>query len=123
MTKVNKCLIFSIINNYIKNIKSTYTPLQLPIYLIMNKEVMLLKYYKIELTDTEINTNINSLNILIYNKYLDYLKKLIIYSDNVKNIQYVTDSTNLDNIIKSTCNDEFNKYMKNNNLCGNISFK
>tara|TARA_Y100001970_G_C14243279_1_gene866257 strand:- start:368 stop:637 length:270 start_codon:yes stop_codon:yes gene_type:complete len=89
----------------------------------MNKEVMLLKYYKIELTDTEINTNINSLNILIYNKYLDYLKKLIIYSDNVKNIQYVTDSTNLDNIIKSTCNDEFNKYMKNNNLCGNISFK
>lgn len=124
MIKLNSCYIFDIIetkimNTDIKNEKK----IVLPIYTIVNKEIMFLSNYIININNDESLLEINELKYIIYKKYIEYLSRLNIVCDNKNNVFSVIRNDLINNKMNEMFNEEFESYLLNNNLCGKIIIK
>ena len=124
MIKLNSCYIFDIIekeiiNNDVKSKKQ----IDLPVYIIVNKKILFLSNYIINLNNDESLLDINELKYIIYKKYIEYLSKLNIVCDNKDNVFSVIKNDLINNKMNEVFNEEFESYLLNNNLCGKINIK
>lgn len=116
---VNKCKVLQIINKSLD--KNNIKIITLPIFLKVRNEIKFIKNCTIEISQYK-DLDKENLKIIVLKKYYDYLKTLQIVYDNKDNYLFVENVKYLENTVESMLSNQFNNFLKKNNLSGEILY-
>lgn len=116
---VNKCKVLQIINKSLD--KNNIKIITLPIFLKIRNEIKFIKNCTIEISQYK-DLDKENLKIIVLKKYYDYLKTLQIVYDNKDNYLFVENVKYLENTVESMLSNQFNNFLKKNNLSGEILY-